>query len=223
MKQIGEIIQQLPTALSHQEQVPTAWKPSAIGAELQAALTETKICRLNDTEPVFQALRYAMLLVGLRAKNLPNDQERAVLLMHIRKNYGGHTSAEIRLAFEMAISGKLDLDQSEVVCYENFSCLYFSGIMNAYRKWAAEQVRQDTSANIVEQTNPMTDEQLMNYRRQRTEEFYQRIKRGQPEPIPTIAIDVLLADGLIEKQEDAANFFVTKLNNNAQNIYVKSE
>lgn len=34
----------------------------------------------------------------------------------------------------MAIQGKLSVD---AVCYENFSCLYFSGIMNAYRTWAS--------------------------------------------------------------------------------------
>lgn len=76
-----------------------------------------------------------MLKVGLRATNLPSSEEKAVLLSHAISNYGNHTVSEIRLAFEMAIAGKLGVDPN---CYENFSCMYFSTIMNAYRSWASQ-------------------------------------------------------------------------------------
>lgn len=86
-----------------------------------------------------EALRYAMVKIGLRSQNWPQDEEKSLLINHIRREYGNHTVAEIRLAFDMAISGKLDFLSGESVnCYENFSCLYFSSIMNAYRKWAAQ-------------------------------------------------------------------------------------
>jgi hypothetical protein len=75
-----------------------------------------------------------MVLVGIKANNVPNDREKSVLLQFIVNNYGGHTPSEIRLAFDLAISG--DLDVEDVKCYENFSPLYFASIMNAYRKWA---------------------------------------------------------------------------------------
>jgi hypothetical protein len=90
----------------------------------------------NDLKSV---LRQVMLKVGLRAANLPNDEEKQILLAFINQNYGNHTTGEIILAFDLAIAGKLDL--KEVNCYENFSCLYFALIMNAYRKWASVQVR----------------------------------------------------------------------------------
>lgn len=80
-----------------------------------------------------------MVKVGLRATNFPNALEKEILLKHIQENYGGHTVAEIRLAFEMAIAGKLEVDAN---CYENFSCLYFSNVMNAYRKWAKEEYKE---------------------------------------------------------------------------------
>jgi hypothetical protein len=82
-----------------------------------------------------------MILVGVRGQNLPDEAEKAVLFNHIIQNYGGHTSEEIRLAFDMAVSGKLGLPFDEVKCYENFSCLYFSTIMNAYRAWAQQEFR----------------------------------------------------------------------------------
>jgi hypothetical protein len=82
-----------------------------------------------------------MVLVGLRAQNFPNEAEKAVLLDFIMQNYAGHRPSEIKLAFTMAIQGKLELEKGfDVICYENFSVVYFAGIMNAYRSWAKEAV-----------------------------------------------------------------------------------
>lgn len=89
-----------------------------------------------------EAMLYAMVKVGLRSENFPAAQEKALLYGHVRKEYGNHTPAEVKLAFDMAISGRLDIKPEQVVCYENFSCLYFSLIMNAYRKWSSEEFKQ---------------------------------------------------------------------------------
>lgn len=91
---------------------------------------------------VREALRYAMVKVGLRGQNFPQGAEKILLLNHVIGNYGNHTADEIRLAFDMALSAKLGLDIQDVKCYENFSCAYFSTIMNAYRVWAAQVDRQ---------------------------------------------------------------------------------
>jgi hypothetical protein len=89
-----------------------------------------------------QALRYIFILIGLKAQNYPADVEKQLLHAYIYKNYGGHTPAELRLAFEMAIQNKLSLRSEDVICYENFSIAYFSRIMEAYREWAKEQIKQ---------------------------------------------------------------------------------
>lgn len=110
----------------------------------ELALKDEKInkCQISDLEAV---LRLVMVKVGIREGNLPNKEEKAVLIEHIVNNYGGHTCLEIKLAFEMAISSKLyeynSKDEQVTVdanCYENFSCLYFSKVMNAYRVWSKE-------------------------------------------------------------------------------------
>ncbi len=95
------------------------------------------------------SLRRVMLMVGLRATNLPSEEETKILFAHILRNYSLHTIEEMILAFEMAISGKLDLEEKEINCYENFSCLYFSKIMNAYRVWAS------TTHRSIKQEIPM--------------------------------------------------------------------
>jgi hypothetical protein len=102
---------------------------------LAESLKELKISQLPTTEPIAEALRYAMVLIGLRADNWPAPAEKAVLISYIIRHYGGHTVAEIRLAFEMAIGGRFGVDTN---CYENFSVAYFASIMSVYRRWAAE-------------------------------------------------------------------------------------
>lgn len=107
------------------------------------ALEDRKIIH-SSLEELKDALKIVMIKVGLRSSNFPDETEKAILIDHILKEYGGHTCQEIKLAFEMAIAGKLEsLNSKQQVitldpnCYENFSCLYFSEIMNAYRVWAA--------------------------------------------------------------------------------------
>lgn len=86
-----------------------------------------------------QVLRLIMLKLGIRSNNLPSQEEKMVLLEHICTKFASHTVEEIKLAFDMAMIGKLDGDFK---CYENFSCDYFSHVMKAYRKWAKEEYKQ---------------------------------------------------------------------------------
>jgi hypothetical protein len=146
---------------TQKEQVPIEWKPCVTGEEnaFTIALQQQPINK-STVEDLKQVLKLAMLKVGVRANNLPKDEEKAVLIEHIISNYGNHTPMEIKLAFDMAISGKLDdLDAKgnvidlEVNCYENFSCLYFSKIMNSYRRWARQthnQLKKDYPKMIAE-------------------------------------------------------------------------
>lgn len=84
-----------------------------------------------------------MVLVGLRGNNMPTEEEKFVLLNFIRSNFGNQTPEEIKLAFELAVSGKLEIDAK---CYENFSCEYFGRIMKAYIEYA----RQETITVVKE-------------------------------------------------------------------------
>jgi hypothetical protein len=92
--------------------------------------------RLRNEEDLKQVLRYAMVLVGLRGNNMPTEEEKFVLLNFIRSNFGNQTPEEIKLAFDWAVSGKLNVDAK---CYENFSCEYFGRIMKAYIDYARQE------------------------------------------------------------------------------------
>ena len=113
--------------------------------------------RIRSEEDIKQVLRYAMVLVGLRGNNMPIDEEKFVLLNFIRTNYGNQTPEEIKIAFEMAISGKFNIDSK---CYENFSCEYFGRIMNAYIEYARQETK-NVKRPEIEQIKPVpTDAEL---------------------------------------------------------------
>lgn len=113
---------------------------------------------MEPEEKLKEVLRLVFVKVGLRAANFPKDEEKAVLHAHILSNYGNHKASEILLAFEMAMDGKLD---AEINHYENFSCLYFSQIMNAYRKWAADAYRQNVKETpMIENKETWSDKTM---------------------------------------------------------------
>ena len=98
----------------------------------------TNSLRVRNEEDIKEVLRYSMLLVGLRGNNLPTEEEKFVLTNFVKSNFGNQTPEEIKIAFEMAVAGKLQVDAK---CYENFSCEYFGRIINAYLEFARQEIK----------------------------------------------------------------------------------
>lgn len=105
--------------------------------QFEIALRGERIVAL-PLESIKQGMRAIYFMTGLRPENYPSGEDKDFLHAFIVENYGGHTVAEIRLAFKMAITGKLDLPAKEVKHYENFSPAYFSTIMEAFRRWSRQ-------------------------------------------------------------------------------------
>ena len=135
--QISKIIEEG----KHLVQATQKSKPSESGERLLKAVQNKKIFEESD-ENLDNMFRYCMLLVGLREKNFPNNLETEMLHAFLKDQYGGHTIEEIKLAFDMAVRNKLDLEFKDVKCYENFSVLYLSSIINSYRRWASQEYSQ---------------------------------------------------------------------------------
>jgi len=85
-----------------------------------------------------------MAMVGLKPSEIANtsEVEKQLLVNFIQKSFGGNTTDEFITAFEMAFSGKLNVDPE---CYQNFSVAYVSRIMVAYRKWASNVYQDNIS------------------------------------------------------------------------------
>lgn len=154
----------------------------------------------RSLEELKESLRYAMVKIGLRSQNWPSEEEKGVLIDHIIKNYGGHTVEEIRLAFDLAILRRLDLEEKEITCYENFSCLYFSGIMNAYRLWARQEyelVSKSTQILSIENKEDMSDEAMQMW----YEDISEKAKSGKLviEFVPPMLYEWMDGKGRINK------------------------
>ena len=114
------------------------WKHLGSGSAIAIQQAQsTNSLRVRNEEDIKEVLRYSMLLVGLRGNNLPTEEEKFVLTNFVRSNFGNQTPEEIKIAFEMAVAGKLNIDAK---CYENFSCEYFGRIMNAYLEFARQEI-----------------------------------------------------------------------------------
>jgi len=107
--------------------------------------------RVSDENDLKQVLRYSMLLVGLRANNMPTEEEKFVLINFIKTNFANVTIAQIKLAFDMAVAGKLQVDAK---CYENFSCEFFGRIMAKYLEFSAEETRIISQRVVEDESLP---------------------------------------------------------------------
>ena len=134
------------------------WKPSATGNALAEHLmlaSKGNTLRLSDDNDLKQVLRYSMLLVGLRANNMPTEEEKFVLINFIKTNFANVTLAQIKMAFDMAVAGKLGVDAK---CYENFSCEFFGRIMSRFLEYSAEETRIISQRVVEDEPLPKPSE-----------------------------------------------------------------
>jgi hypothetical protein len=97
----------------------------------------------SDDEPIKQVLRYIFTLIGLKADNIPDDVQKAVLINYIRQDLSNYGLEEFKIAFHRLINGELGMDATH---YQNFSSLYLGQVMRAYhdniRTLALRELRQ---------------------------------------------------------------------------------
>lgn len=203
-------------------QEPQELKPSKNG-ELVKAVAELKIYQLSNIAELESCLRYCMLLVGIRANNLPSQEEKAILIRHITKHYSGHTVAEIRLAFEKAIAGELDLSSDDVKAYENFTPVYFSQIINSYRRWSVQEYNQH--AKEIEVPPPvkiMSQDELDDGAREDVERQYGLFLKGHELRGVEFNRSILLKDKLLGDNETTIELFRRYAEKGLPHIYVKT-
>jgi hypothetical protein len=137
------------------------WKPCVTGNALAEQLMQAsngQTLRVSDENDLKQVLRYSMLLVGLRANNMPTEEEKFVLINFIKTNFANITIAQIKLAFDMAVAGKLQVDAK---CYENFSCEFFGRIMAKYLEFSAEETRIISQRVVEDEPLPKPSDEIL--------------------------------------------------------------
>jgi hypothetical protein len=135
-----EINKALQTVVNDLALQPLELMPSvAYNRTLQKALLAPKVSEAPN-EDLATALRYAMMITGIRAANMPIQEDFDFIKDWTRRNFPHLTTDEIKIAFDMAASGRLTLEKNETAqAYENFSCEYLGRILKAYRGWAEKE------------------------------------------------------------------------------------
>jgi hypothetical protein len=169
--------------------------PPVIGdaGMLMQTLQAKKILKCT-VEEIKQVLALVMVKIGLRADNWPEDEEKAILIDDVMKRYAGHTIAEIKLAFDLALDNKLNVEWE---CYENFSCGYLSKIMNAYRAWAKQEIKflPTTPQIMIENKENISDKAMQGW----LSDTVQKVKSGayRKEFVSEMLFDWLARKGMI--------------------------
>jgi hypothetical protein len=142
-------------------QVNKEWQPLKNGLiadnEIVNAFTGSK---LNLVSPITLRENLAYIFTLLGFKNYPDKEEMIVIEDFIRTSYPLYTIEEFRLAFKMAVQGKLDCSTEH---YEKFSAKFIGQVMLAYTK-KANDVRK-MAKPIVNEIEPpkLTDEEIVSF------------------------------------------------------------
>ena len=115
--------------------------------------TSMKITTLSnrDLMPMFHRI---FLLIGLRKTQYPTPEEDVFNVAFIKKNFGHKTSSEIIEAFELAVTGKIDVD---IKHYDQFTLPYFCKIMDAYRIFNNNRILETPPPKLKEIAYQMSD------------------------------------------------------------------
>lgn len=93
---------------------------------------QSKILHDCTDDEIKQALGKIFLMIGLRKQHLPNGFELDFIVSNIRKLYPHRTIFDLTNAFELGLRKEIDV---ELNCYDQFTLIYLSNIMDAYRKY----------------------------------------------------------------------------------------
>lgn len=176
---------------------------------------------MNDAEITFEAANAIRAIHVITGWDLPGDMDymrilTEQLVLKIKEDYSHLNFLEIKAAFRKNGLGIIDWGKSmnlDLICR----------VLNDY---AAERY----DAGIIEEKSKQpppeiiyTEDELDNMQRQWTEEFYQRIRKGNLEPVPVCVSKILLKDGIIKDKKDTEDYLVWALNNGLTNIYIKED
>ena len=116
--------------------------------------------KLNLVSPVTLKENLAYIFTLLGFTKYPDTQEMVVIEDFIRTSYPLFTVEEFRLAFKMAVQGKLDCSTEH---YEKFSPKFIGQVMSAYTKKALE-VRKMIKPIINEIQPPkLSDDDIVSF------------------------------------------------------------
>ena len=142
-------------------QVSKEWTTSKSGYIVDNEITEAfKGNKLNLVSPVTlrENLAYIFTLIGLT--KYPDKDEMIVIEDFIRTSYPLYTIEEFRIAFKMAVQGKLECSTEH---YEKFSPKFIGQIMAAYTKKANDVRKMIKPVTHELEVPKLTDDDIVSF------------------------------------------------------------
>lgn len=151
---------------------------------------------------------------------MPIDAEIASMLVILRDKNGGLTIKELKLAFEMAVDRKLEFDPNT---YQNFSVLYLSDLLIAYKAWSTQTYDTLRPGGDPESEKEKPDYSYYSHRimsenqvRGEIESGYRNFLRGIMTSylyVPYEWFNTLVRDGFIDELSEVKSKRVDQLTN----------
>lgn len=116
-----------------------------------------KIKTLTHDEPLRQVIRYIVALVGFSLDKIDKIQTD-VIVNFLRNHHEQTTVEELKIAFNLGVSGKLDIDMTH---YQNFNSMYFSNVLLSYKRFKAKIIRENPVKKELGTTTTNMDEQCL--------------------------------------------------------------
>jgi hypothetical protein len=117
-----------------------------------------KIRELKNNVPIKEALAYVYSLVGITT--LPDTTASAIIHEFIREQYPDLVAEEIKDAFKMGVTRKLQVDMTH---FNNFSCEFLGRVMSAYRSWRQEELRRVSERTSSQKAAPLTKKEDLSW------------------------------------------------------------
>jgi len=107
---------------------------------------------VTDIE-IKETLLMIFALIGIPQERFPDKAQESVLLGYIRNHLSHYSLKDFRLAFEVGVDRKLDVD---ITHFNNFNSLYLSNVLQSFSRFRAKWI----STHSKEQKRELTfDEQ----------------------------------------------------------------
>ena len=126
-------------------------------AKTDLNLNINKMLKIADKESIRQEIgkNIAIVITDLGVKTMPDKYAQKRIIYYLLSYYKDFSIEEIRLAFELAIVGKLEV---EIEHYQSFDIKYLSKILNAYRKYRNEKNIRIRAKQKQESKEPTAEE-----------------------------------------------------------------
>lgn len=127
-----------------------------IGRALLAGTPGTIKIKNASDEDIKSCLRYVIMKTGI--KTLPDEFEKSLLISHLRENYKFISTDDVRVAIDLAITGRLDEDANH---FGSLSCMYISRIINSYLRWISANKKPEKYLDMNENTKEHSEDAIM--------------------------------------------------------------